>query len=280
MSKDSYLYIFDTIINSQHIDYYLDTNKKIKLLQECLDFGIDINHNNSRALIKAIENDDIKIVRFLIDNGINIRANDDLALITACGNDNIDDIETIKLLLSLGADPNAQNNKPLSISISDLDNIMVIEVVKLLIDSGADPFADPNLLSNACSTNYLLLVEYLLSIGIKCSDSDICYVFKLHIGGSFPIKKLLLDNEANPNAKYDNGLFLLEYNIIYDGFNEIKLLLEYGADVNLCYNIINRTPFFKSEIKYRRIGSIKRIAELLFEYGLDISWLSERLLDI
>lgn len=271
MSEDIYLHAFNTIIPTNYT-----IAKKINMLQECLDFGIDINHNNSKILITAIEYGNLQIVQFLIDSGIDIHANSDLALIKVCTTDHIIfSFEILKLLLRSGAIASAQNNKSLENCILFMEDDVIIDALKLLIEHGADPLdTSIDLLRHARNSNLPPLVEYLLDIGIKCSDSLIAKVFTDNTTIS-SIKKLLLKHGANPNAKLD-GLLLLEYAIMKTSINDIELLLEYGADVNLCYNIINQTLICKSRMRYKY--NIK-IEELLLEYGLDISWISKHISD-
>jgi hypothetical protein len=60
-------------------------------------------------------------------------------------------------------------------------------------------------------------------------------------------------------------------NIISDrdtNFDDCKLLFEYGADINLCHNLINNL-FGLTDTFYQKNG-MDQIINLFIEYGLDI----------
>jgi hypothetical protein len=237
-----------------------------------LDTNININLNDSSLLIEAIREEDLDTLQLLIDYGINISADNDNALIEASTGYNL---EILKLLLSLGADVNAQKSE-----IATRD-IMVLDNIKLLIEYGLNYRAhNDSLLRSAVKNNKSKdITMYLLNL-IKpdCLEKEtldqlICSTF-IH-QADLEIKKLLLDRGANPNAiitksTYDD-VSILEYATINGEFACCKLLLEYGADVNLCKNIIDgkrREPIKK---KGKSIDDYTKIIELFNDHGLDIT---------
>jgi hypothetical protein len=268
---------FETIVDIKHIPQ----DKKIRILKECINFGVDINYNNSAILFSAISHNDYDIVYFLIDNGINVTAMDNEALIDACCwisskyNKNYMEnrLKIIKLLISSGANPSAQNNHaiiylPGRKEYADSN----ITIVKLLVEHGADPFAADNaLFNNACINNNLELVKYLITIGVNCNSLRNHNVFCG--SGTIELKKLLLDNGYDPNTIYEyNQMCLLELSICIFDIDSCKLLFQYGADIDHCHNIINKryqalTAYFSRYSPEKEI----QLTNLFLEHGFDIS---------
>lgn len=262
----AYLYAFKYATQSN-----ISSEEKFNIIKDCIVSGIDVNCNNSQILIDAIQDEDIKIINLLIDNGIDICANDNRALCIACQNDNL---EIVKILLSVGANANSETKPP----ILQTDNI---DIIKLLIGNGADPHVKSDkLLSSFCSTDdNLEIVEYLLSIGLIFSNKLIFHIFSSVDNPK--IKRLLLENGADPNeikrwrAGRTNTYYdinLLEYTIMNSDYAGCKLLFEYSADINQCYNIINKN-YNELDIHNNR-NDIELIIELIIElfmtHGLDI----------
>jgi ankyrin repeat protein len=281
------LYTFETIINS----IYITQEKKIRLLGQCIAFGIDINHNDSMLLFSAITYNDLDVVRFLIDNGINVTARHNQAIIDACdqfniynvrGNGNIQTSpkfqedhkehrsQIIKLLISSGADASAQNNGAI-LRLSDEDYVD-INVVKLLVENGANPFICSNaLFENVCDMRNIEVCKYLINIGVDCTNLPGICVFT---GGDSELKKLLLDSGYNPNTigSYDK-MSLLERAICDLDIDTCKLLFDYNADVNSCHNIIDdKYEILKTHfVRIRPPEKEAELIDLFMQHGLDIS---------
>lgn len=237
-----------------------------------LDTNTNINLNDSSLIILAIQEEDFDTLQLLINRGINISADDDIALIEASIECNL---EILKLLLSLGADVNAQKSKIVTLNIKYVDNI------KLLIEYGLDYRAHNDILLLNAVKNSKDVAMYLLNL-IKVDDLEkkildeiICSTF-IH-QADLEIKKLLLDRGANPNVnitsqqKHYNGLSILEYTAINCELESCKLLLKYGANVNLCKHIIDGIRHEPTKQKGKSIDDYSKIIELFREYGLDIA---------
>lgn len=264
----AYLYAYEYAIRSE-----ITSEEKFNIIKDCIMSGIDVNCNNSQLLYDAIQTKEIKIIRLLIDNGIDICAHDNRALYLACQNDNL---EIVKLLLSAGANANSEIKPP----ILQTDNF---NIIKLLIENGANPHVESDkLLTRFCGDDgELEIVEYLISIGLSCSNKLICHIFPSLVNPK--IKRLLLENGADPNAtkkwysRINNycDINLLEYTIINFDFEGCKLLFEYGADVNLCYNIINKNHINLDT--YKKRNDIELIIGLFMERGLDIREFADKI---
>lgn len=255
-----YAFIGTMYMDKMHIDRSED--EIIDVLRECIYMGIDINQNESKILSNMVRKNKVKVVNFLIDNNINIRSNNDMAFLQACNTNNI---ELIKLFISLGIPANTNNN--LGIRFEKLN----LTTIKLLVEYGADPFSSNNaIFRGACRTNNTEIIKYLLELNPDlCSNDDnlIVYAFQDDPTTSLEIKKLLLDHRANPNVKYNNGRYLLESSISNNDFAECKLLLEHYADINLC----NFKELYDEDDFYRyNKNDLIKIVNLYLEYGLDL----------
>ena len=133
-------------------------------------------------------------------------------------------IESVRVLLKFGADPNPSKGcPPLLQAISQLN----VEAAKLLIAAGADVNSpsvgeQPELLS-ACLSRNEEMIELLLLHGAKVNRQGIAYVTKKHIVkdvtplmiaawlGKPKIVKLLLKSGANPSIKDAEGCNALDW---------------------------------------------------------------------
>lgn len=250
--------VYEYAFNKLIIDGDIDTDYRIELIEELVQFGMDINSDYSRLLINAIDIQDMKLVNYLIEKGINIRARDDYPLTMACIRN---DFSIIKLLLELGAKANNEMIKILCVTPKHIN----LNVVKILVEFGADPFVDSKLLYSACEYGNVELLEYLISIGVDCTkDKAIDWAFGRN--ENLKIRRLLLENDANPNVINSLGFCLLELCVITHKIDSCKLLFEYGADINLCQKIINEDNFKKINLT-----TTQEIVDLFMERGLDIS---------
>lgn len=291
--SDVYKYAFETIIGHD-----INSERKINIIKECIETGIDININESFAIMDATDIGDTKTMQFLIDNGIDVNGYTyKPALSVACKDNNLPHVQ---MLLYAGANVNAID----AFGESAILQTTNIDIIKLLVEHGADPFVNNNrLLMTACEKINIPLIDYLVSIGMDlffdnnkllfnaCHKSDYNIIKYLidhgadiknpdnraiieifNSRGYFRCKKLLLENGADPNFTIDI-MHSLEFCIINASIDECKLLFDYGADTNMCINIINQNYSIIPKNKKSR-GSINRDKELIrmfMEHGLDIT---------
>lgn len=227
-------------------DHSYSVDEKINILETCIDNGVDINYDNSQVLIQAILRKNLLVITFLINSGIDIQTNNEI-LIEACSQT---DTQILKILLLAGLDPT--DNFIIKYYSDNMANGMSMEldIIKLLVENGVDPFSHDNALWKiACYFMDYNLATYLISIGVKCNELDHVSMHGVfHRYGNMQIKKLFLENGVNPNVIMPITLCPLEFAILYEDLDSCKLLLEYGADINLCHNIVNEN--------YQIIGSI------------------------
>jgi ankyrin repeat protein len=219
-------------------DDLFETTEKISVLEECIANGMDINYNHSQILIDAL-NTDYEIIKFLIDNNIDIHTNNKI-LIRACFSN---DLKVLDLLFSAGLDPAKSNNYIIKHYFRKYSSGAWIELdtLKLLVEYGVDPCSHNNaLLKIACKEKDYDYAEYLFSMGASCCELNSACISELfNSPGNLEIKKLFLDNNMDLHISNTGVLLPLEYSILLCDLNSCNMLIAYGADINLCYNIIN-----------------------------------------
>ncbi|AEQ32948.1 ankyrin repeat protein [Acanthamoeba polyphaga mimivirus] len=164
------------------------------------------------------------------------------------------DIETVKLLLEKGADPNYfKKNKhlPIILASSYSQSTSNMETIKLLLEHGA------NVNAHDINGNTALIMA------IKNSNTF----------SNFETIKYLLDNGADPNIVNKSLVSPLHtaIEIFKDNTNIIELLLEHKADVS-ALNHKCETPLFLFINKYPMIchDKYKNIIELFIDHGSNI----------
>lgn len=266
-SSSLYLCAFRNIIT----DNLFNTNQKINILEECIANGVDINYNDSQALIQAIDSD-YEITAFLINNGIDIHSNTKI-LTMACFNN---DIKILNLLFSAGLNPVKSNNYIIKhYSRKYPDMWMELNTIKLLVEYGVDPLSYDNaLLEIAYREKDHDLAEYLFDCGAKCDNLSkpiICELFNQP--HNLEIKKLFLDNGVDPNINIQYELCPLEYAILQCDLDTCNMLLAYGADISVCHIINNeRIKIINSiSVGYTILENLDNVCKLFpEEYGIKI----------
>jgi ankyrin repeat protein len=150
------------------------------------------------------------------------------------------DLESAKLLLSLGADVNRRDSTgvpPLMIALPNPDRTMLT----MLVENGADVNAEvpgewTTPLMNAVVANDLGTVEFLLERGADVNGKNVRgynpLLLAVELAGR-PIIQKLLDAGADVNlAGYGGTTPLIESVMLNRGEAIVRLLLEKGADVN------------------------------------------------
>lgn len=191
--------------------------------------GIDIDcpdeYSHQTPLMYAVSsaNAGIDMIRFLLEHGANVNAveqesqNTVLGLAVQSGN-----LNKIQLILDSGADINYQSPDGYDVLIHAM--------------YGRDILQDQNLIS----TLNLLISRGVAVNGIS-SYGESAIKVAAHIG-RFDAVKLLLNAGANPEQL---GWTELMHAIVFDSLEQVKLLLEEGADKDVrdCWH---RTPWLLS----------------------------------
>ena len=207
--------------------------------------GANINESNAHgniALQHAVERRNRKAVKVLLKEGLDV-TNETYALNLAIGSDAL---PIAKLLIKSGVDinkPVKDEETPLGIAAYILNQFTaydgfhpVREIIKLLVKKKADPNVKVN-------NQYSILA-------LVIDDLEIA--------------KCLLKHGANPNVMIEQiKMSLLATLVEKDEKESVKLLLQYGADVNLVLPDRFTALFYAKS---------KEMAELLLDKGANINY--------
>lgn len=169
----------------------------------------------SRLLIKSSEEGNVENVKAALSQGADIEYKDHNG-ITALGhavNNNYKSV--VKILIKKGANPKNIHLPSFINVLKDPNN----KILKVLIKNGFDVNA-----RDKDGNTILISVLYLLLKGA-------CYIF--NVNNDFDMTKILLKNNANPNARNIKGDSPLILAVRGGRYQSLKSLLSMGADPNI-----------------------------------------------
>ncbi len=228
----------ETYENMSGLFFAIKNNQK-SIVELLLSFDININkkfaHGITALSFAVLGDANIDIIKVLLNNGADINTqvfNGFTPLISASDGNNI---EIVKLLLEYGADINKQTgSKGTALILAAVKNN--VEIVKILLEHGADvnivEITGATALDIAEANNNQKIVNLLLEYGSKESQDDWLPLTQAFIDKD--IKKIdsLLKKGNGINQPDGNATALMHAAVMGDS-EMIKLLLEYGADINL-----------------------------------------------
>lgn len=295
-------------------DIFLEAirNERRSVVPRLLEMGIDVNAENRHgtALQFAIKNGDAATIRFVLcsflfvttdlvrgtnftafapatsallghpEIDVNALGNTDQGL-TALGLAILhNNMEVVKQLLALGADPNQPSDKSLCLVRAIRRGDM--ELATLLLDAGADVNGSlprrRSALMAACGSDNETLVEFLLNHGADVNlwvaeEGDALQAAARE--GHEGIVRLLLDRGANPRAREGRYGSCLECAIAAKSMTLVNLLLGVGAAVNYSGTLADLRDFrggFGSPLSASLWNRQDGLTRLLLESGADPNW--------
>lgn len=233
--------------------------QNIDMLEMLINYGAELNNENDTLLSSAITMKNKKIIEILLDNKINI---DNISGMLAVKNN---DLEILKLLLHYGLDAYVTLKNSLHRASS--------EAVELLLENISDINNQDNkgtsLLEKAVMLDDIPAVEILLSSKIDANATSIEGLSVLALALNKPsIKTMKKQLDKSNFSTLEKEKALTNYNPnINTGI--VKLLLDYGADVNFSSNGI-------SAIDIAVMYGYKEMLISIFNNGADINMLENK----
>ena len=247
--------------------------KNIQKIKVLIEKGADVN----AALMFAVnvQCPFINIVKLLIEKGADINTKNEYgstALITAALESSVD---IVKFLIEKGADVNAKNNDGNTALIYAAGSCFTVDILKLLIEKGADVNIKNkkglSALMSATKEGYIKKVKILIEKGAHINNKDkdkdgntlLILAAKSGKKDSLALAKLLIERDADVNAKSKSGRTVLMYVAETGSVDIVKLLIEKGADVNV------KSKSGRTALMFAAWEGYFDIVELLIEKGAD-----------
>ncbi|MDP1928132.1 MAG: ankyrin repeat domain-containing protein [Thiobacillus sp.] len=234
--------------------------------------GADVEGGGSSPLSSAgVNGDFVEIAQLLVENGAKVNTPSPTGwypLMTAAGRGNI---KVTNYLLARGADPNAADRAGFTALYSAAGSDYGLSTAAALLSHGAKPNAKNmhggTALHQAASQGAIKVIELLLANKADVNAGDNEGYTPLHGAVSYgkndtrkTVVEILLKSGANVNAKTTRDGETPFHKAIARGDVElVKLLLNYGADVNAI------SKFGVSSLYFARNSPV--VLELLKERG-------------
>ena len=275
-------------LNPSLVDYFLSKGAKIEEAGESDLYGNIImaaagsKFNNTSSspvdlvLVQQKSADSAKIMEKIITNinkgVLNRLVNGKNALIIASGNSYID---TVKVLLTNGADVNSADNDGWT-SLMYAANNGDIELAKVLIENKANInsesyeektpliYAMNSPIESSRTDMIKLLIENKANVN-KEDSNGISPLTIAVMNNDVELTKLLIANKANLSIVTKDGESLIEYAINNDNVDLLQVLVEAGADINYA-GISSYTP-----LMIAAKSGAENIARILLTQKVDIN---------
>lgn len=212
-----------------------------------------------RCLIQACCDNRYEIVKLLLENGANPNVGKDYIRPLSV----TENFHIAQLLVKAGADIHMDND----FALEHFTTQNCIETVKLLLENGANIHVGNDMpLRIACINGRFSIIKLLLEYGANVRAIEGEFLCSIVDNGHIEIVRILLEHGINPNLygkdEEDNNQSMLLM-ACWRGYAEIaKLLLEYGAEVQIINSYRNEQPL---EVASKE-GFIE-IVKLLLENG-------------
>lgn len=246
-------------------------DKQLKIIESLLSKDIDIDWKGpgagETALHRAVATRSTEIVKMLVKHNADLAVEDRFKFIPSRRAMQLRDKNMLALLLELGADPNYQHMKDVSL-LSEAIQMNDLELAQVLIDHGADVETTntrgARMMHVAAEMNDTVVLEFLLqngaNINAHTSKSAFTPLMAAARTSSLSALHVLLNRGADHAIQEDDGnLTALHFATSFCPIEGVALLLAYGATQKS-----SRTGF-PIDVA-RRMNKIE-VADLLHEYG-------------
>lgn len=241
-------------------------------VQRLLDIGVNVNADLPPALIYAVANNQIDTVKLLLSRGANVNVINQegdgvLRVAVATGN-----IELVRLLLDKGADVNAKNPTGRT-ALTKATGKDRFEIAKLLVDHGADANTKTTddswtPLLFAASDGSVETAKLFLDHGANIEAKNNIGATPLMVASDSNTEtvQLLLDHSAVVDARENDGWTPMIRAAKYGNSQITKLLLDHGADIDA-----RDTDWQQTALHYAAFNNHIETVKLLLEYGADVN---------
>jgi ankyrin repeat protein len=211
------------------------------------------------ALMAACERSNIEIIKRLIDIGVDLNIKNNYGESALSIAMSIGRLDIVELLLKHGANKNDLYNDDM---IIDIVNKNALESLKYLISMGADinikDECETSILILAIQQDFTEISELLILKGADCSGALSAVIWKNDIDKL----KLFLSFYEKINFKKKDSLDAFAIAIERKNKEMIELLISYGIDVN-AKNNKGQTAVMVAQSRYQYDKDIKEVLELL-----------------
>ena len=251
---------------------------RLDIAKKLLELGVDINEKNyfgRNALYYVVfEDHSLKWIKFLVENGANIntKCNNGYSILYNLAAEQ-NKIKEIKYALAHGADPNIKNRRGF-VSVHNAVAAGNLSNLKLLIEGGANVKAVSNKGYNALFScqpedNGLKIAKFLVDKGLNVHDinkemnCNVLYFLAMKEEAS-ELLRFFIKKGVDPNVESKYGFTPLMKAIDYNEIENVKALVEGGADVN-AISTVNIEGSIQNHAKMRRNPNI---TNYLIENGM------------
>lgn len=233
-------------------------SRNMKLARRFLDHGADANACDGDALEMAAFRGDMRMANLLLDHGAKVNVSPYRALESAA---RANHLEMARLLLDHGAEIDARDGIALKVAVRHHH----FEMAKLLVEYGAQVNASNGAaLEAAVEQNQVEMAKLFLGSGAEINASGGAALDVVVRRGHFEMAKLLLESGADAKlVQTYEGRTALWPAVTFRRLELVRLLLEYGAEVNHC-NVYGKTILHEAAL-----NGYEDVMQLLLEYGAD-----------
>ncbi|AYP74186.1 ankyrin repeat protein [Fowlpox virus] len=242
------------------------TAVSIPIAREIFNGNIDLTNSYLLSLLEKISYEELLIADLLINYGSSVDAAGGgiTALHYAAQYGNL---PIVRLLIAYGADVCAKtfSNDSVFLYATKSNNIDIVKEILPYLGDKTDEFKKITKIAHEYDSNML---EFLKYVGFDIKSVDDLNKTVLHYMCSSKMKnielKKLLEEDISIDALDNEGFTALHYSIKNENIKAVRMLLEYGADVNI--NTKTGDTVFDLAIRTNNSEIIKLVATYYDDY--------------